>query len=60
MIRKLIILFKLGRKIAKSDILSIASKFKKPPLALTFLFKIKNLDKILNFETDTYFTRFGA
>ena len=40
MIRKLITLFKLGRKIAKSDILSIASKFKKPPLALTILFKI--------------------
>ena len=29
MIKKLITLFKLGRKIAKSDILSIASKFKK-------------------------------
>ena len=40
MIRKLITLFKLGRKIAQSDILSIASKFKKPPLALTILFKI--------------------
>ena len=40
MIRKLITLFKLGRKIAKSDILLIASKFKKPPLALTILFKI--------------------
>ena len=40
MIRKLITLFKLGRKIAKSDILSIASKFKKPPLVLIILFKI--------------------
>ena len=40
MIRKLITLFKLGRKIAKSDILSIASKFKKPPLILIVLFKI--------------------
>ena len=40
MIKKLITLFKLGRKIAKSDILSIASKFKKPPLAITILFKI--------------------
>ena len=40
MIKKLITLFKLGRKIAKSDILSIASKFKKPPLALIILFKI--------------------
>ena len=43
MIRKLITLFKLGRKIAKSDILSIASKFKKPPLALTILFKIMKI-----------------
>ena len=33
MIKKLITLFKLGRKVAKSDILNIASKFKKPPLA---------------------------
>ena len=40
MIKKLITLFKLGRKVAKSDILSIASKFKKPPLAITILFKI--------------------
>ena len=40
MIRKLITLFKLGRKIAQSDILSIASKFKKPPLILIVLFKI--------------------
>ena len=40
MIRKLITLFKLGRKIAQSDILSIASKFNKPALALTILFKI--------------------
>ena len=40
MIRKLITLFKLGRKIAKSDILSISSKFKKPPLAITILFKL--------------------
>ena len=37
MIKKLINLFKLGRKIAKSDILKIASKFKKPPLAITML-----------------------
>ena len=40
MIRKLITLFKLGRKIAKSDILKIASKFKKPPLTITLLFQI--------------------
>jgi ubiquinone biosynthesis protein len=40
MIRKLITLFKLGRKIAKSDILSITSKFKKPPLAIKIIFQI--------------------
>ncbi len=40
MIKKLITLFKLGRKIAKSDILNITSKFQKPPLLIRFLFKI--------------------
>ena len=40
MIKKLITLFKLGRKIAKSDILSIISKFQEPPLIIKILFKI--------------------
>ena len=40
MIKKLIILFKLGRKVAKSDILNIISKFHEPPLAIKVLFKI--------------------
>ena len=40
MLKKLITLFKLGRKIAKSDILSIASKFQEPPLLVKILFKI--------------------
>ena len=40
MIKKLITLFKLGRKIAKSDILKIASKFKKPPIGITILFQL--------------------
>ena len=40
MIKKLITLFKLGRKIAKSDILNITSKFQEPPLLIRFLFKI--------------------
>ncbi len=40
MIKKLIILFKLGRKVARSDILNIISKFKKPPIAIKILFKI--------------------
>ena len=39
MIKKFITLFKLGRKIAGSDILEIISKFQKPPLAITLLFK---------------------
>ena len=40
MIKKIITLFKLGRKIAKSDILNIISKFQKPPLIIKILFKI--------------------
>ena len=40
MIKKLFTLLKLGRKVAKSDVLDIASKFQKPPLAITILFKI--------------------
>ena len=56
MIKKLITLFKLGRKIAKSDILNIISKFQEPPLSVKILFKIlsvsfsgkKNIDKNKN------------
>ena len=33
----------MARKIAKSDILSIASKFKKPPLAITILFQLLSI-----------------
>ena len=40
MIKKLFILLKLGRKLAKSDILSVVSKFKKPHLAIKILFQI--------------------
>ena len=40
MIKKLITLFKLGRKVAKSDILNITSKFQEPPLSIKILFKI--------------------
>ena len=43
MIKKLITLFKLGRKVAKSDILNIASKFKKPPVAITILFQLLSI-----------------
>ena len=40
MFKKLITLFKLGRKVAKSDILNITSKFQEPPLSIKILFKI--------------------
>jgi ubiquinone biosynthesis protein len=40
MIKKLLILFKLGRKLAKSDALIIASKFHSPPLTVKIFFKI--------------------
>jgi ubiquinone biosynthesis protein len=40
MIKKLFTLFKLGRKLAKSDALKIASKFNKPPAFIKILFKI--------------------
>ncbi len=40
MIKRLITLLKLGRKVAKSDILEITSKFHKPPLSIKILFKI--------------------
>ena len=40
MIKKLITLFRLGRKVAKSDMLKITSRFKEPPLAIKILFKV--------------------
>ena len=40
MLKKMITLFKLGRKVAKSDILNIISKFQKPPLMVKILFKV--------------------
>ena len=40
MLKKLITLFKLGRKVAKSDILKITSKFQEPPFLIKILFKI--------------------
>ncbi len=43
MIKKIITLFKLGRKIAKSDILNIISKFQEPPITIKFLFKILSI-----------------
>ena len=43
MIKKIITLFKLGRKIAHSNILEIISKFQKPPLAITLMFKFLSI-----------------
>ena len=40
MFKRLIILFKLGRKLAKSDALNIISKFNKPPLVVRVLFQL--------------------
>ena len=40
MFKRLITLFKLGRKLAKSDALTIVSKFNKPPLIVTVIFKL--------------------
>ena len=40
MIKKLFILFKLGKKLAKSDALSIFSKFNRPPIAVKIIFSI--------------------
>ena len=40
MIKKLITLFKLGRKVAKSDILNITSNIQEPPLTIKIFFKV--------------------
>ena len=43
MIKKLFTLFKIGRKVAKSDILNIVSKFHEPPFLIKILFKILSI-----------------
>ena len=40
MFKKLIILFNLGRKLAKSDALNIITKFNKPPLLVYLIFRV--------------------
>ena len=40
MLKKLLTLSRLGRKLAKSDILNVVSKFKKPPIAIKILFQV--------------------
>ncbi len=48
MIKKIYILFKLGRKLAKSDALKIVTKFKEPPLLIKIIFSIFSLSFIKN------------
>ena len=43
MIKKLFTLFKIGRKLALSDALNIASKFHKPPFVVKIFFQILSL-----------------
>ena len=57
MIKKLFILFKLGRKLAKSDALTIVTKFNEPPLVIKILFKIigfsfSNNNEVNQFENE--------
>jgi len=40
MIKKIFTLLKLGRKVAKSDIIKILSKFQEPPVIVKILFSI--------------------
>ena len=51
MLKKIITLFKLGRKVAKSDILNIISKFQKPPLGVIILFKVLSFSFFSKQET---------
>jgi len=50
MIKRLFILFKLCRKIAKSDALKIATKFNEPPFLIKILFKIIGFSFLKNNE----------
>jgi ubiquinone biosynthesis protein len=50
MIRKLFTLFKIARKLAKSDALNIASKFKKPPTAIKIFFQLLSFSFSINKE----------
>ena len=53
MIKKIITLFNLGRKVAKSDILKITSKFQEPPIIIKILFKILAISFSGNKQEDT-------
>ncbi len=52
MLKKIFTLFKLGRKVAKSDILNITSKFHETPLAVKILFKILSFSLISKKQTE--------
>ena len=56
MIKKLFTLFKIGRKLALSDALNIASKFHKPPFIVKIFFQILSLSfsnkNEVNFDVD--------
>ena len=53
MIKKLFTLFKLGRKLAKSDALKIATKFKEPPLFVKVLFSALSFSFSNNRKVDS-------
>ena len=52
MLKKIITLFQLGRKVARSDILSIISKFQEPPLAVRLLFKVLSFSFLTKKDTN--------
>ena len=53
MIKKLFTLFKLGRKLAKSDALKIATRFNEPPLLVKVLFSILSFSFSNNKKVDS-------
>ena len=55
MIKKIIILFKLARKIALSDALNVISKIQKPPFIINFFFSIFSF----SFKKDDQFQNFS-
>ena len=54
MFKRLLTLFKIGRKVAKSDILNIVSKFHEPPFSIKILFKILSISLSSKKKVDEY------
>ena len=52
MLKKLFILIKIARKLAKSEALSIASKFQEPPTTIKIFFKILSFSFSSNQKND--------